>query len=119
MTLPHHILQSALSEVGIEKPSDVTLVLERAREMMNARDNFHTEMAEFGRDAFKSEKLTRIIDRYVEGRISEEAVQGKYTDLITAASTLVEEIKAMGEASDRKLPGSYDELVSALEKVKG
>lgn len=124
-------IQSALSEIGIEKPSDVSMVLERAREMMEVsnsikfaliaansknapQNNVVSEIPQIAEEQARMADTMKRLRDYFEMR-------SNLSHLIAASSTLVEEMKAMGygETSDRPLPGAWDGFVEALERAKG
>lgn len=110
------LLRRAIESVGIEKPSDYTLVLEELERLMKMEltwvQNLRSTLA--GTVKFSPEMDAAVLRCFNEHYDASSA-------LIRAATDLVQEMEEMGygKTSDRALPGSYDNLLAALKEVKG
>lgn len=107
------LLRRAIESVGIEKPSDYTLVLEEVERLMDER--LVEKVYRAANDAAEQ------VDEHATEKMVKAAIETTgILALIRAATDLVQEMEEMGygKTSDRALPGSYDNLLAALAEVK-
>lgn len=131
------LLRRAIESVGIEKPSDYTLVLEEVERLMEVERQVASQaptreqmlLAALGHAWFK-ERLNNGM-KVEQARIHTQAqiaeavaylknLHREEDALIRAATDLVQEMEEMGygKTSDRALPGSWDTMLAALAEVK-
>jgi hypothetical protein len=110
-------LRAAIERIGIEKPSDYTLVMEEVGRM-EAEEKLAEAILERSpifEDGFNRD---RVLECIVEG-IRQGRQQS--SPLLHAASLFISEAERMGygKTSEKALPGSFDLLVKAVREVKG
>jgi hypothetical protein len=117
------LLRRAIESVGIEKPSDYTLVLEELERLMDERlvekvaHAIRDKCAELDqRDDVLDADAMLFSKEYAVSAIEATGISA----LIRAATDLVKEAEEMGfgKTSETALPGSWDALIVALEEVK-